>query len=477
MEGSATAWEAANVPKIERSLSLAVESCILARPADTTTFIIARLLAQEASASPRGRPPASTYSPSSSVASDWSAVSWLVSENVADILARALTVDSADSSCELAAMRALGSSAALEDELLTRLVAAVRPLAACLAPRLRKLAAPGGTATSHELQAKFGQEARGMLEYGSLNVFFGGLEGLMGSPSPRVRMAMAEEHTQRGDAACVFTTSNYDLRTTSATEWAFVATPDAPPAAGWPREGCLIAEPRRPRSLADLEAAMEAGANEELRKLGEPEMSMDEVVGLRLYTGPLFVKYNGVLRGLNSAVPSLQRALVNLCCDAATADAFSEGTLTYMQCKGHVNLYTTTLHVINSGIVKTSKLTYACPVYRGVSGMALPDAFWTPNKHGVRGGIEGAFMSCSKDRKVAMQYAASGGQTIIFEIQQGMIDRGAEIAWLSQYPGEAEILFAPLTGLEVRSTRVDGSVLVVEVSLSVNMKSLTIEQV
>ena len=36
---------------------------------------------------------------------------------------------------------------------------------------------------------------------------------------------------------------------------------------------------------------------------------------------------------------------------------------------------------------------------------------------------------------------------------------------------------APLTGIEVRSTRVDGAVLVVEVALSINLAPLTIEQV
>eukprot|EP00966_Prymnesium_polylepis_P174211 4030738-Prymnesium_polylepis.1 len=58
-----------------------------------------------------------------------------------------------------------------------------------------------------------------------------------------------------------------------------------------------------------------------------------------------------------------------------------------------------------------------------------------------------------------------------------MIDRGADISYLSQYPHEAETLFAPLTGLEVQSTRVQGSVLVVGVGLSVNLTALTIDQV
>merc|ERR1740130_1242046 len=237
------------------------------------------------------------------------------------------------------------------------------------------------------------------------------------------------------------------------------------------------AQPRQPRPLVELEVLMEAQANGRLRALGEPEVTIAEVIGLRLYTGPLFVKYNSVLRGLNSEVDSLQKQLVSLCCAAEVSEQLANKTISFAQARGKVNLYTMTLHVINSGIIKTSKLTFAGKVSRGVSGMALPDAFWQPNSDGVRGGIEGAFMSTTKDRAVAMQYAASGGRGIVFEIQQGMIDRGADVGWASQYAHEAEILFAPLTGLEVQSTKVHGSVLVVGVSLSVNLSSLTIEQV
>ena len=58
-----------------------------------------------------------------------------------------------------------------------------------------------------------------------------------------------------------------------------------------------------------------------------------------------------------------------------------------------------------------------------------------------------------------------------------MVDRGADVQWLSQYPFEREILLPPLTGLEVVGKRVEGKVLVVSVRLSVNMMSQTIEEV
>ena len=132
--------------------------------------------------------------------------------------------------------------------------------------------------------------------------------------------------------------------------------------------------------------------------------------------------------------------------------------------------------MINSAVVKLSKLTVACPIYRGIPGR-LPKEFLRKNQYGVRGGIEPAFMSTTTDRKVAMAYAARNDAGIVFCIQQGMVDRGADISWLSQYPHEQEILFAPLTGLEVQGTSVERSVVVVDLKVSINLTALTIEQV
>ena len=44
---------------------------------------------------------------------------------------------------------------------------------------------------------------------------------------------------------------------------------------------------------------------------------------------------------------------------------------------------TTTLHCINSTIVKLGKLTVVQKVYRGISGGVLPDEFWEPNEFKV----------------------------------------------------------------------------------------------
>ena len=59
----------------------------------------------------------------------------------------------------------------------------------------------------------------------------------------------------------------------------------------------------------------------------------------------------------------------------------------------------------------------------------------------------------------------------------GMIDRGADISWLSQYPHEREVLFPPLTGFEAISSNVEADTLVVGARLSLNLMAMTIEQV
>ena len=113
-----------------------------------------------------------------------------------------------------------------------------------------------------------------------------------------------------------------------------------------------------------------------------------------------------------------------------------------------------------------------------VSGGRLPKHFRIANEYGVRGGIDPAFMSTTLDRAVALTYAASSnGPGVVFSMRQGMVDRGSDIGLLSQYPHEMEILFAPLTGLEIHSIAVDGTVLVPEIRLSVNLNAATIEQV
>ena len=85
------------------------------------------------------------------------------------------------------------------------------------------------------------------------------------------------------------------------------------------------------------------------------------------------------------ASPQFQK--YNLVCRASIDEApqFMKDDLA-SSCQG--NRYTTTLHVLNSLVVKCSKLTVASPVYRGSARGVLPTSFWEKNEQGVRGGVE-----------------------------------------------------------------------------------------
>ena len=97
----------------------------------------------------------------------------------------------------------------------------------------------------------------------------------------------------------------------------------------------------------------------------------------------------------------------------------------------------TTTHVINSAIVKLGKLMEPHKVYRGLCGRLMPDAFWSHAVVGgatdhTRGGIEFGFLSTSRDREVALRYATGGEGATLFEIQMGMVDRGATLTWCAR---------------------------------------------
>ena len=100
-------------------------------------------------------------------------------------------------------------------------------------------------------------------------------------------------------------------------------------------------------------------------------------------------------------VPFLQKkcGLLNLGEWAATAAGKGEAAVRWTW---H-NQYSTTIHAINSIIVKLSPLTRITPLYRGWTGATLPEAFFKPDALGFRGGVEYGFSSTTTDRAQAVR--------------------------------------------------------------------------
>jgi hypothetical protein len=144
------------------------------------------------------------------------------------------------------------------------------------------------------------------------------------------------------------------------------------------------------------------------------------------------------------------------------------------------NKYETTIFCITSGIVKLSKFSKIPSdrrLYRGLGGMILPEQF-LKETNGFRGGVEWGLMSTTTNKDVAIQYSGVDKQRgSVFEIVPGRIDIGAELSWLSQYPGEAEYVFPPLSCLEVMDEpQVQENVVVFPLRVNINLKGLTLEQ-
>ena len=70
--------------------------------------------------------------------------------------------------------------------------------------------------------------------------------------------------------------------------------------------------------------------------------------------------------------------------------------------------YATTIHAINSCVVKISGLTVASVVHRGVAGKSMPTSFFKKNSMNIAGGVEYGFSSTTNSREQAAVYAKVG---------------------------------------------------------------------
>jgi hypothetical protein len=89
--------------------------------------------------------------------------------------------------------------------------------------------------------------------------------------------------------------------------------------------------------------------------------------------------------------------------------------------------FVTTIHMATSCIIKLSS-AMRCPherqLYRGVSGVQLPQCFFREDPLGFRGGVDASFMSTTLKRDVALFYTRLGKRPLLFELQVWLILHG-----------------------------------------------------
>ena len=107
-----------------------------------------------------------------------------------------------------------------------------------------------------------------------------------------------------------------------------------------------------------------------------------------------------------------------------------------------------TVMLISKGVSKlrtvgaeSDEANQTIDLYRGMRNRELPEEFLE------RGGSELAPMSTTSDIGVALSYSASS-QGVLFRLRtHSSMERGADLTFLSAFPGERECLFPPLTYL------------------------------
>ncbi|KAJ1433195.1 hypothetical protein B484DRAFT_429616 [Ochromonadaceae sp. CCMP2298] len=276
------------------------------------------------------------------------------------------------------------------------------------------------------------------LAYGDRGVFVAGLDALVPSKPP---LTMSMEF-DRDDQWTDWRGESYSLRE----EWAYVT------GVARTKHGCtpgcrdalndgLTLDDFCARANVFVSSRREKGWGVAMSEEAA-FLSPDEVIAVRLYTGPCYVQINTFLRQIAACSGLHRRALASHPMHSFAA---------------------TCLHLA-AAVRKFSSVATAeessAPLYRGVRG-ELKTSFWTPDELGLVCAVDTAFMSCSKHRKTPINYMTPHGPNVLWALQTASesdvaYHNGADISLLSQFADEGEVLFPPCTMLVVRSAPADG---------------------
>jgi hypothetical protein len=304
-----------------------------------------------------------------------------------------------------------------------------------------------------QLEMKSGKFTVQKMACGTINEFHKGLQARVGTPHLKFEDAMRREHCQKAGWDKVFITSNYNIRTTPKQEWMYVVGDGT----GNPLS-CPAADRGHGRIIVPISDLLQ------LPLAIEAKLIRAEVIAIVMYSGPMVVVSNAILRRFPPDV----------------YQTFEQGK----------NTYPTTICVLVSAVQKLSRCTRipeGTLLYRGLGGfLDLPDTFHQLDLYGRSGYADWGFMSTTGERDIALGYSGvrqRRPKAIVMVIESSSVDRGACIAEFSQYPGEREYLWLPCSfvqRLQFGGRRVEvvdgGLVTMFPVRVNLNLKSETVEE-
>ena len=192
-------------------------------------------------------------------------------------------------------------------------------------------------------------------------------------------------------------------------------------------------------------------------------LTLDNVLAVRLYTGPAFTPINGWLREV-AKLPEEPPPWMWPRWGAWTDRRAAMWAVTGRR-EAALDSGTSFGATVGELIAAVRKLSSANlpeenrrPLFRGLKGV-LQGRFWLPDALDVVCATDSAFMSTSLGEETPIHYMEGGGKpNVLWELESAAADDsgyhcGADVAFLSQFAQEREVLFPPLTMLRVRSRR------------------------
>jgi hypothetical protein len=271
----------------------------------------------------------------------------------------------------------------------------------------------------------------GTIPHGLLNDMILGIQERIGSSESNETILdqMETEHLRFKNVE--FISGNYSIHTTSEREWLLVAegklehfqppvTQDVDARRRVPAEWWTDA--RQTGYLhSDVTDDKERSRRVVAQLAAENDLSVEEVIAIILYTGPMYVVYNAILERFPPQI----------------FDLFHGG-------------FKTTILVVDSALRKLSQKKFLSILYRGTGGRhRIPDQFWQGD-----GFVLPGFTSTSSNKIESLKYSGAMHHdrphyaVFRFVAKDGKSIPAAGVKALSQFPHEQEYTVPPLSFVE-----------------------------